>query len=285
MTAIDGDRVMAIAQPDSTRSLPHVGTYRRELPVALERLYENALDWEHLPWLHSSTFASVECIDVGPWGWRAGVEYTRSSIQPAVLELMLDRDSRRWITRTLSGPAVGNEVWTHAFAEGQRRTDIVVDFFVPGLPPDRRSAVGESYCRLYAQLYDEDVSMMTGRQDRLDERAGARPAKTESPPDLGPLDLGPLASLRVRLPIVVTVADREYRVVEVDGELHAHATVCPHRLGPLGAVDVRVGVIECPWHGYRFDVRTGANLDGHGCRLSPAPKVRVDPDTTVVTIG
>ena len=91
--------------------------------------------------------------------------------------------------------------------------------------------------------------------------------------------------MRVRLPIVVTVGDREYRVVEVDGVLHAHVTVCPHSLGPLGAVDVRVGVIECPWHGYRFDVRTGANLDGHGCRLSPAPRVHVDPDTAVVTIG
>jgi nitrite reductase/ring-hydroxylating ferredoxin subunit len=28
------------------------------------------------------------------------------------------------------------------------------------------------------------------------------------------------------------------------------------------------GVIQCPWHGYRFDVRTGANLDGHPCRLA-----------------
>ena len=71
------------------------------------------------------------------------------------------------------------------FAEGQRRTGIVVDFFVPGLAPDRWSVVGEWYCRLYAQLYDENVSVMTARQERLDERAGPRLARTVSAPDLG----------------------------------------------------------------------------------------------------
>ena len=41
------------------------------LPVSLERLYENALDWEHLPHLHQSSFASITCEAAGPWGWRA----------------------------------------------------------------------------------------------------------------------------------------------------------------------------------------------------------------------
>lgn len=201
------------------------------------------------------------------------MEYTRSSIQPAVLELLLDRGSRRWITRTLSGPAAGNEVWTHAFAEGQRRTDIVVDFFVRGLPRERRTAVAESYSRLYAQLYDEDVAMTTGRQERLDGRAAMRADETASAAHRAQVDLGPLALLQQRLPVVVSVAGCDYRVVEVDGALHALATVCPHSLGPLGAVNGHAGVIECPWHGYRFDVRTGANFDGHRCRLSPAPEV------------
>ena len=51
--------------------LPHVGTYRRVLPVSLVRMYENALDWEHLPHVHESSFKSIECLDAGPWGWRA----------------------------------------------------------------------------------------------------------------------------------------------------------------------------------------------------------------------
>ena len=54
-------------------AVPHVGTYRRVLPVSLERMYENTLDWEHLPFVHSSSFAAIECIEAGSWGWRAEV--------------------------------------------------------------------------------------------------------------------------------------------------------------------------------------------------------------------
>jgi hypothetical protein len=37
------------------------------MPVNLDRMFENALDWEHLPALHSSSFRSVELI-----GYRFG---------------------------------------------------------------------------------------------------------------------------------------------------------------------------------------------------------------------
>ena len=55
------------------RMVPHVGTYRRELPVSIDRLYENAIDWEHLPYLHRTSFARIECQDAGSWGFRARV--------------------------------------------------------------------------------------------------------------------------------------------------------------------------------------------------------------------
>ena len=45
------------ASPDSR--LDHVGSYRRRLPVSLDRMYENALDWQHLPHLHSSSDPST----------------------------------------------------------------------------------------------------------------------------------------------------------------------------------------------------------------------------------
>ena len=54
--------------------VPHIATYTRELPISLERMYENALDWEHLPHLHSSSFAALELVSAGPWGWRARVQ-------------------------------------------------------------------------------------------------------------------------------------------------------------------------------------------------------------------
>jgi nitrite reductase/ring-hydroxylating ferredoxin subunit len=257
--------------------LPHVGTYRRSLPVSLERLYENALDWEHLPWLHQSSFRDIECLEAGDWGWRARAGLRLSAARAeAVLELRLDRDSRRWITRTLEGTGKGVEIWTHAFALEEQQTDIVVDFFVPGIQRDDAGRMGEFYRELYARLYDEDVWMMSERQRQLD-LAGRR----ESPP---PVALGLLEEVRRRLPLLVDAAGRGFRVVEVDGRLLAHSTTCPHWLGPLDQCEVRDGAIQCPWHGYRFDVRTGKNLNGQPCRLSPAPRVRIDRRTSQVTL-
>ena len=49
--------------------MPHFGTYRRELSMSSERLYENAIDWEHLPYLPRSSFAHIECAEAGVWGF------------------------------------------------------------------------------------------------------------------------------------------------------------------------------------------------------------------------
>jgi nitrite reductase/ring-hydroxylating ferredoxin subunit len=248
--------------PFASSQLPHVGTYRRVLPVNIERLYENALDWEHLPHLHSASFASIECEAAGPWGWRAATVTRRG--ERLVLELRLDRDCRRWITRTREGDNAGSEVWTHAFAVAERRTDIVVDFFVPGIDTDARERVGAAFSHTYERLYDEDVAMMVERQRQLDTRVES--GRTGEVACLGALD-------GLTLPVRAELGGRAYFVTRTAGELFAHVARCPHRLGPLpAAVD---GTVQCPWHGYRFDVRTGECLTGQTCRLPPAPRVSV----------
>jgi len=251
----------------------------RALPVSLERLYENALDWEHLPWLHRSTFFSIECLDAGDWGWKAEVGLQpREKGRIAGLELRLDRSCRRWITRTVSGRGAGTEIWTHAFAVEDRRTDIVVDFFVPGTPSSRVEPVGRYYEQLYAQLYDEDISMMSERQRQLD-RIRARPSANEE------IHLGRWEALRGRLPLTLELAGHPFRVDEIDGEIVVYSLVCPHLLGPLGEGRLRDGVIECPWHGYRFDVRSRRNVGGSQvCRLAAPPALSVDPLTDEVTL-
>jgi nitrite reductase/ring-hydroxylating ferredoxin subunit len=50
------------------------------------------------------------------------------------------------------------------------------------------------------------------------------------------------------------------------------------------AIEVEDGCVRCPWHGYRFDLRTGLSADGRGLRLAPAPEVRVDPGTGAVRL-
>jgi 3-phenylpropionate/trans-cinnamate dioxygenase ferredoxin component len=41
------------------------------------------------------------------------------------------------------------------------------------------------------------------------------------------------------------------------GEIYALDNACTHVGGPLSQGRVEEGEVECPWHGSRFDIRTG----------------------------
>ncbi len=258
-----------VLAPYSGSAIPHVGTYRRVLPVTLERMYENALDWEHLPHIHASSFASIECVDAGAWGWRASAIDTKG--RASVIELRLDKALRRWITRNLEGSDQGAEIWTHAFAVDTRRVDINVDFFVPGVPPAAREKVGQAYARAYTTLYDEDVAMMVERQRQIDHRINTG---GESIVDVGS-EKALTAALAGADPIEVHYRGRSFRLVMLDGKWFTYPAVCPHHLGPLGSSEMVEGIVRCPWHGYAFDVATGDCVNGHSCRLDNRPSVVV----------
>src|SRR5690348_17350717 len=107
--------------------VPHTGTYHRVLPVSIERPYENALDWVHLPYLHCTGVAKIDFIVAGAWGVHARVwPLPHKERRSFVIELRLDQELRRWITSTLDVPGTGTEVWTHAFSLAERQTLVVV---------------------------------------------------------------------------------------------------------------------------------------------------------------
>jgi nitrite reductase/ring-hydroxylating ferredoxin subunit len=99
-----------------------------------------------------------------------------------------------------------------------------------------------------------------------------------------PLSLGPLSELRRQMPLLVEVDGEPFRILDIDGALVAHATTCPHWLGPLGEAMPVNGILRCPWHGYLFDLRTGQSADGRGYKLAPAPRIVVDPVTGEVIL-
>ena len=259
------------------RRLPLIGTYERDLPVSLARMFENALDWEHLPHLHSESFESIRCLDAGAWGWHCMATLGgMASGQEVELELQLEPERQRWITRTLSGVGAGTEIWSHVYEQAGGGLKVIVDFFVPDIPEEARAGVAAYYQTLYAQLYDEDVSMMTGRQAALDARK-AEPRsgrQTETA-------LGPEADIRARAPFVFDFAGARYRLVELEGKLLAHAIICPHLLGPLEETEIIDGTVRCPWHGYEFDIASGACLTGQACKLSEPPDIRIGADGQV----
>ena len=52
--------------------------------------------------------------------------------------------------------------------------------------------------------------------------------------------------------------DKMICVANIDGTLTAMDNVCLHRGGPLGQGVVDGGKVICPWHGWSYDVRSGA---------------------------
>jgi nitrite reductase (NADH) small subunit len=55
-----------------------------------------------------------------------------------------------------------------------------------------------------------------------------------------------------------TVQGRTLCVARIGGSVSVLDGTCPHADGPLGEGIVENGRVVCPWHGYAFDVHTGA---------------------------
>jgi nitrite reductase/ring-hydroxylating ferredoxin subunit len=58
---------------------------------------------------------------------------------------------------------------------------------------------------------------------------------------------------------IVEAGGRTLAVFNVDGAFYAIDNRCAHRGGPLGEGRLAAAIVTCPWHGYRYDVRTGAH--------------------------
>ncbi len=94
--------------------------------------------------------------------------------------------------------------------------------------------------------------------------------------------LGPRASFEVGGARSAVADDgRAVAVFELDGELHALAGRCLHRGGPLADGFVRDGVVTCPLHWWRYDIRTGALVGDPTIRLERYPIEIVDGDVLV----
>src|SRR5467141_3667251 len=75
--------------------------------------------------------------------------------------------------------------------------------------------------------------------------------------------------------------DQQAKLVEVEGQkialfrvgeaFHALSDTCTHRGGPLSEGTVEGAEVTCPWHGARFDIKTGAVMGPPAC---PSPKPR-----------
>ena len=83
---------------------------------------------------------------------------------------------------------------------------------------------------------------------------------------------------------VVEAAGKALALFNVDGTYYAIDNTCPHRGGPLGEGDLDGSVVTCPWHAWRWDVRSGANLNNPAVRVACFPVI-IEQDTVYVEVG
>lgn len=258
---------MTATTATEAHALNLAGTYRRRVNASLARIWENVFDWEHLAHLHDGSFATCRLVDRGPWGWR--VELTTVGAPAAqVIQMRADRANGRYVSTTLGGTGLGTEIRVALAPVGPDQVDVTVGFHLPEARPERLEALGAAYVAAYAQLWDEDEVMMQARERMLTSRMTPRD-------DARPVDLGDEIAVRANLPLPFAFGDAPFRLVELDGAMVAHSAICPHWLGSLDDAPVADGAIRCPWHGYMFDVASGACPAHPQLKLATPPAVRV----------
>jgi nitrite reductase (NADH) small subunit len=68
--------------------------------------------------------------------------------------------------------------------------------------------------------------------------------------------------------MVAEVNGQTIALFNVEGTYYAVGNTCVHRGGPLGEGDLEGDTISCPWHGWEYNVKTGA------CINNPAASVK-----------
>lgn len=74
---------------------------------------------------------------------------------------------------------------------------------------------------------------------------------------------------------------REIVLCEVEGEIYALDGICTHEDLPLEGGEVEDGIIECPWHGARYEACSGKVRALPATRPLRTYAVRIDEEGDV----
>ena len=89
------------------------------------------------------------------------------------------------------------------------------------------------------------------------------------------------ADLGVGAALTVTAEGKTLALFNVDGAYYAIDNACPHRGGPLSEGDLDGRVVTCPWHGWVWDVTSGANMNNPAVRIGCYPVIFQEGDLFV----
>ena len=80
----------------------------------------------------------------------------------------------------------------------------------------------------------------------------------------------------------VEVAGEKICVGNVEGKYYAIGNVCTHVGGPLAEGTLEGYEIECPWHGSKFDVRSGEPTRPPAKRPEPTYEIKVEGNNLLI---
>jgi nitrite reductase/ring-hydroxylating ferredoxin subunit len=89
-------------------------------------------------------------------------------------------------------------------------------------------------------------------------------------------EVAPVAALYPDALTLFEVAGVRMVLVMLDGEVHAARSSCPGSMAPLELGTFDPPLVTCPWHGERFDIRSGIRVSGQ-----PGPNLAVLPARVV----
>jgi nitrite reductase/ring-hydroxylating ferredoxin subunit len=81
----------------------------------------------------------------------------------------------------------------------------------------------------------------------------------------------------------VTVTGNEYALCNLNGEIHALDGICPCSGGPLGQGVLQGSLLVCPWHGRRYDCRTGVHHFDRDVKVAKFP-VRIQDGDILIDV-
>jgi glycine betaine catabolism B len=82
--------------------------------------------------------------------------------------------------------------------------------------------------------------------------------------------------------MAVEVNDKKICLANVNGKYYAIGNVCTHMGGPLAEGKLEEYIVQCPWHGSRFDIRCGKVVRPPAMKPEPTYEVKVENNDILI---
>ena len=88
--------------------------------------------------------------------------------------------------------------------------------------------------------------------------------------------------IQVSQMMAVEVNDEKICLANVNGKYYAIGNVCTHMGGPLAEGKLEDYIVQCPWHGSRFDIRSGKVVRPPAMKPEPIYEVKVESNDVLI---